>query len=81
LRGITPAEAAEGEVFGLYETADSGYLITLLRDKKVATLSNKELENYKQTFQQAYATELQQSYLNYLAAKHGVEFNKELEKK
>ena len=81
LRGITPAEAQEGAVFGLYENAEGGYLVTRLKDKKVATLSNKELENYKQVFQQAYATELQQSYLNYLAAKHGVEFNKEFEKK
>ena len=81
LRGVTPAEAKQGEVFGLYETIDGSYLITRLSGKSIATLTDKELETYKQMFGNAYATELQQSYLNYLAAKHGVEFNEKYEKK
>ena len=39
------------------------------------------ISNYKQMFGNAYATELQQSYLNYLAVKHNVEFNEKYEKK
>lgn len=75
--GGKPESAAVGEVFGVYETISEGYVLARLKGKSYKKLGALEAEQYQTQASQAYANDLQQSYMNYLAAKHEVEFNED----